>query len=167
MKQGRSLLLFQLLSVCLALQSVPSTPTGYDELYADGVSSYSDESWGNTVASFRQAVQRYSREVTAREQCYAECKGQPASVPQDYADSEELRFLHVALQRTTCVDRCKERIAGHQSRGGVSSKVEKNMASRKPYSYLQLALYKVERQCTLIFVLLVILFIVCVYCEGR
>lgn len=143
MNQGKLLLLLQLLSACLALQSAQRQPGSYDELYADGLSSYIDEKWPETITYFRQAVADYSRVVKAREQCYAECKGETFSAPQGYADSGELRFFHGVLQRSTCVEKCKDGVAGGQWLGGVSGKVEENMASRKPYNYLQLALYKV------------------------
>ena len=143
MKQWKLLLLLQLLSACQALQTAQRQPRSYDELYADGLSSYSDENWPDTITYFRQAIADYTRVVKAREQCYAECNGQTVSVPQDYAHSGDLRFFHGVLQRSTCVEKCRERVTGGRWLGGVSGKVEENMASRKPYNYLQLALYKV------------------------
>ena len=145
---GKSLLLFQILCTCFASQDVPGDSVTYEQLFADGHDAYWNESWSDAITHFREAVDKYSIEMKAREECYARCRDQPNTPSKDYADAgEEIKFLHASLQYDTCVQQCKQEIAGTTSsiRRGIASGVEEKMVTRHSYNYLQFALHKVKR----------------------
>lgn len=145
-QKGILLVLWQLFYACLAFQDVPKNPLrSYDELYADGLEFYTQESWADAATRFRGAIDSYKHEMKQREECYVHCSDHDIDVLRDYSDNEETLFFHSALLRTTCVDRCKHRIGGSSTSTvrGVASRIEGNMMIRNAYNYLQLALHKV------------------------
>lgn len=129
------------LSLVANAQHDPLSAITYDERYTDALKAYTTQRWTESVPYFRQAVDDYAREEKGRRKCYETCRGEGGRALDTDAEGE---FFQRVVQRSSCIERCKEDFVGVRPAGGVPSYIEDHMKKREAYNYLQMALYQVS-----------------------
>ena len=114
----------------------------YDELYADGITAYSNEQWDNAVSFFEKAIADYRHEKEVKLHCRLHCrdKYRAAASYKSTADLE-LDYYRYTIFTHKCSQRCKEKFLGRRT--VVSARVRQEFETRLTYGYLQFAYFKV------------------------
>ena len=117
----------------------------FDELYTDGIDSYTSESWKEAVRSFQLALADYRHESDVRANCLLQCQEQADNsdvLRNGHYDGGSL-VLYYAIRVRRCCDLCQERYLGRRS--PVAQYIRDAFDKKEPYNYLQFCYFKVPK----------------------
>ena len=123
--------------------------TSFDSTYAEGVVSYKDDQWKETVSAMQKAASEYSQYTLALEDCVKSCTSKEPSRPLDYPPEPQLYWFHSLIERASCLRACLVK-EGFEGEGGISEELYSNLQAGEPYNYLQMSLWNVRHFLSMI-----------------
>ncbi|KAK7067091.1 procollagen-proline 3-dioxygenase activity protein [Halocaridina rubra] len=144
-----NMLVYGLLTL-LGLVCVEGTPDNpimsYDFLYREGVDSYLSEKWESCVKNIEMALEDWHwwRENIIR--CRRDCSKEGRDgVLYSSGLSEDESFMEKTVRSTLCLVKCKKAVFGSRMDRVAEGHVDEDFDMRKPYDYLQLCYYKLDK----------------------
>ncbi|XP_042238725.1 prolyl 3-hydroxylase 1-like isoform X2 [Homarus americanus] len=118
----------------------------YDFLYKEGVSAYLAEEWEKCIRYFELSLADWHwwKDNVAR--CRRTCSKESAK-SELFSEklSEDERFYERAVRNTLCVVNCKKSAFGSRMDRIIEGVMKENFELRKPYDYLQLCYFKMDK----------------------
>ncbi|XP_047491315.1 cartilage-associated protein-like [Penaeus chinensis] len=147
---GTHFFVLSVISLSCLWGNVGSTPENphlsYDFLYNEGISMYTENNWEKCIENLEDALSDWHwwRENLAK--CREECHNDSDNTLLLAEKLQEQdRFYEKTVRTTLCIVKCKKTIFGSRMDRVVDSNVEEDFEMRKPYDYLQLCYFKLEK----------------------
>ncbi|ROT72577.1 Prolyl 3-hydroxylase 1 [Penaeus vannamei] len=138
------------ISLLCLWENVGTTPENphlsYDFLYKEGIDKYTENNWEKCVENLEDALSDWHwwRENMAkcREDCHNET-GNTSLLSEKLQETD--RFYEKTVRTTLCIVKCKKTVFGSRMDRVVDGNVEEDFDMRKPYDYLQLCYFKLDK----------------------
>jgi len=120
--------------------------TPYDKLYKQGIRHYLDSKWQQCATYLQLAIEdhRWHRQglLRCRHNCSAQAGAATLFAPS--LDASQI-FFERTVRNALCLIRCRKDTFKGRSNHVADISVDKDFEIRKPYDYLQLCLFKLQR----------------------
>ncbi|XP_053383819.1 prolyl 3-hydroxylase 1-like [Mercenaria mercenaria] len=130
--------LFSSLLMTFVGSSIQVHLTNYGKLYELGMDAYKQEKWSKCAEFFQKAIDDYHFYKNTVIDCRLKCKEDQS----EHTFVSFLSTLHVILESSNCLRRCKKKKLGERAEEEIEFSVDKKFEGRTPYNYMQFCYFK-------------------------
>ncbi|CAL4059374.1 unnamed protein product, partial [Meganyctiphanes norvegica] len=120
----------------------------YDYLYREGIKSYLDNDWDLCARNIEWALEDWhwwkKNTAKCRAECHIEADNEELLIPEEELTVEQ-QAMEQYIRNTLCLMKCKREVFGTRRDNIVDADVEKEFKQHRPYDYLQLCYFKLNR----------------------